>query len=84
MSSVDAENLHPEIWIEQRTYDGYGREVTLGHQLFFGERFETQRVYIFKECGDEIRGIGKPDLHFTAQVVSALASCKITIRSDTG
>jgi hypothetical protein len=83
MSSVDAANLHPHILIEQRTYDEHGREVTLAHQLFFGERLEDKRVYIFKECGDEILGMRKPDLHFTAKVVSLLAySWASVTRSD--
>jgi hypothetical protein len=70
MSTQDSENRNPSIWIEQRTYES-GKETTTARELFFLERLVDGKVYIFKECGDQILGEGKlPDLHFTARVVS--------------
>lgn len=69
MSTDDAKNLQPQILIEQRTYEA-GKEVAVGRELFFGEQPAQKRIYIFKGCGDEIQGIGKPDLHFTFRTVS--------------
>ena len=70
MSEEDAQNPSPSIWIEQRIYDS-GKETSMARQLFFQEQLVAGRVYVFKECGDQILGQDKlPDLHFTAREVS--------------
>lgn len=73
ISAEDAQQRNPDIWIEQRTFQGSGKPTFKARHLFFLERVVDGNVYIFPGCGDQFPGIGKiPDLHFTARVVSSL------------
>lgn len=55
----------PEITIAQRIYSGRGNIELKAHQLCFKGRLDLDRPYIFPRLGDEIPGVGCPDLHCT-------------------
>ena len=49
----------------QRTYSARGSIELKAHQLCFKGRLDLDRPYVFPELGDEIPGVGLPDLHCT-------------------
>jgi hypothetical protein len=67
---ADVRYHHPSLMIEQRTCSVDGRAEMLVHQLFFGRNIDTNKTYVFNKCGDEIPGVGRPNLHCKFRVVS--------------
>jgi hypothetical protein len=60
---LDLEN--PDLIIVQRKY-AVNASISLdAHRLFFRGRLDVDRPYIFPKLGDEIPGVGCPDIHFT-------------------
>jgi len=60
---LDIEN--PDLVIAQRTYASNGALSLQAHRLLFQGRLDVDRPYIFPKLGDEIPGVGCPDLHCT-------------------
>lgn len=61
----DLEREDQEIIIAQRTYSTTGTVALKAHQLCFSGRIDLDRPYIFPKLGDEVPGVGFPDLHCT-------------------
>lgn len=61
----DLNRVDQEIIIAQRTYSTGGKIELKAHMLCFKGRLDLDRPYIFPRLGDEIPGVGYPDLHCT-------------------
>ena len=84
----DLDRVDQEIIVAQRTYSTGGKIELKAHMLCFKGRLDLDRPYIFPKLGDEIPGVGCPDLHCTFRgirdwhsVVKAakFASCDRTV-----
>jgi hypothetical protein len=64
---LDCEN--PGIVIGQRKFASNGRVRLEAHRLVFRGRPDIDRPYIFPKLGDEIPGVGCPDLHCTFRAI---------------
>lgn len=61
----DLENETPYLIIAQRKHAVGGKIALHAHKLVFRGRVDVDRPYIFPKLGDEIPGVGCPDLHCT-------------------
>ncbi|PMD58545.1 uncharacterized protein K444DRAFT_614309 [Hyaloscypha bicolor E] len=65
----DLDRENPNIIIGQRKFSPNGRIRLEAHRLFFRGRPDIDRPYIFPKLGDEIPGVGCPDLHCTFRAI---------------
>jgi hypothetical protein len=61
----DLEHENPDLIIAQRKFATNGSISLHAHRLTFRGRPDVNRPYVFPKLGDEIPGIGCPDLHCT-------------------
>lgn len=71
--SRDGDTNHPDpsIIIAQRTYDATNAIQLRAHKLYFNDKIDLDRSYIFPRHGDEIPGVGgaSPALHCTFRTI---------------
>jgi hypothetical protein len=65
----DLDRENPDIIIGQRKFTSSGRIRLEAHRLIFRGRLDVDRPYIFPKLGDEIPGVGFPDLHCTFRAI---------------
>jgi hypothetical protein len=65
----DLDHENPVIIIGQRKFAPNGRVRLEAHRLVFRGRPDINRPYIFPKLGDEIPGVGCPDLHCTFRAI---------------
>jgi hypothetical protein len=65
----DLDRENPDIIIGQRKFTSNGRIRLEAHRLIFRGRLDVDRPYIFPKLGDEIPGVGFPDLHCTFRAI---------------
>ena len=65
----DLDRENPDIIIGQRKFTSNGRIRLEAHRLIFRGRVDVDRPYIFPKLGDEIPGVGLPDLHCTFRAI---------------
>ncbi|KAG4430994.1 hypothetical protein IFR05_013522 [Cadophora sp. M221] len=70
ISRLDLATPNPELIFGQRVYTTFGTIELKAHQLYFGRRIDVDRFYVFLGLGDEIPGVGCPDLHCMFCIVS--------------
>ncbi|KAL5327887.1 hypothetical protein ACEPPN_005593 [Leptodophora sp. 'Broadleaf-Isolate-01'] len=70
ISRLDLSTTNPELITGQRVHTTFGTVELKAHQLHFGPRIDVNRPYVFLGLGDEIPGVGCPDLHCTFHIVS--------------
>jgi len=61
----DLDHENPDLIIAQRKCASNGSISLIAHRLVFRGRPDVNRPYIFPKLGDEIPGVGCPDLHCT-------------------
>lgn len=69
ISKNDLSRENPNILIAQRTYLN-GRANFKAHKLFFGTKIVLDQPYVFAKLGDEIGGVGCPDLHCIFRLIN--------------
>lgn len=69
ISKSDLSHENPNILIAQRTYLN-GRADFKAHKLFFGTKIVLEQPYVFAKLGDEIGGVGCPDLHCVFRLIN--------------
>ncbi|KUJ10475.1 uncharacterized protein LY89DRAFT_689707 [Mollisia scopiformis] len=69
VSKNDISHERPNGLIAQRTYSN-GRTNYKAHKLFLSERIVLDQPYVFAKLGDEIGGVGCPDLHCIFRLVN--------------
>ncbi|KAJ5970185.1 uncharacterized protein N7479_000103 [Penicillium vulpinum] len=60
-SSWDTDSEHPKVYVEQQVYQGMYNGIIV-HELAFGGKIQVGKEYVFQDCGDEDRILGKLDL----------------------
>lgn len=65
----DLDRENPDIILGQRKFAPDGSIRLEAHRLIFRGRPDVNRPYIFPRLGDEIPGVGCPDLHCTFRAV---------------
>ena len=71
ITKKDEDHSDPEIYVEQRVYEGKD-EKPIVRELGFGGRIHVDKEYVFAACGDEDRVLGKRDLRLRIVSVSYL------------
>ncbi|KAF8848153.1 hypothetical protein BDZ45DRAFT_811008 [Acephala macrosclerotiorum] len=61
----DLDRENPDLIVVQRKCTRNASISLDAHRLFFRGRLDVDRPYIFPKLGDEIPGVGCPDIHFT-------------------
>jgi hypothetical protein len=61
----DLDHENPNLIVAQRKYRANGSITLEAHRLIFHGRVDVDRPYIFPKLGDEIPGVGCPDIHYT-------------------
>lgn len=65
----DLDRENPNIILGQRKFASGGRIRLEAHRVVFRGRPDVNRPYIFPRLGDEIPGVGCPDLHCTFRAI---------------
>ncbi|KAK2623706.1 hypothetical protein QTJ16_006887 [Diplocarpon rosae] len=74
ISARDLSRQNPDLIIAQRVYAANGSVRLKAHRLLFGPRIALETPYAFAQLGDEIPGVGCPDLHCTFRAAPNWAS----------
>ncbi|CAL3970172.1 unnamed protein product [Diplocarpon coronariae] len=74
ISARDLSRQNPDLLIAQRVYDSNGSVRLRAHRLLFGPRIVLETPYAFAQLGDEIPGVGCPDLHCTFRAAQSWGS----------